>query len=274
MFRNTATLIHFCVVLLLASHALGGDEPSGDAVAEPWQQHYQQAAAAYQVTRQGTQPQQLQLHPQAVMRWVSINDFNGSLFIWTHNGRPELAGTIFSFPRGDSGARNVMHEFHSLSEASLHAVATTGQEWTIQAIAHTKPVPGAPPVGRALAQRQSQARLLARQFSGHMNRQGERWELRLLNQPIYTYAETDEVLGGALFAVVGYITDPEILLLIEARRTPEGDRWFYTPARFSDKSLWLKHQGVEVWQYLADEPVATPYVLSPAGTVNLQTTGR
>ena len=103
-----------------------------------------------------------------------------------------------------------------------------------------------------------------------MLRQGERWQLRLLSQPIYTYSEAaDEMLGGAVFALVGYITDPEILLLIEARQTAEGPQWFYAPARFSDKTLSLQHMDAEVWQFVQNMPTDEPYYLAPGKALNL-----
>ena len=58
---------------------------------------------------------------------------------------------------------------------------------------------------------------------------GQAWELRLLPKPLYRYESTDpEVLDGAVFALVSSAgTDPEIILLIEARKTPEGPRWVF-----------------------------------------------
>jgi hypothetical protein len=56
------------------------------------------------------------------------------------------------------------------------------------------------------------------------------------------------VIDGAVFALVSSAgTDPEIILLLEARKTAEGPRWVFGAARFSDMSLWLKHKDLEVW---------------------------
>ena len=111
-------------------------------------------------------------------------------------------------------------------------------------------MPGAPAPAASAAQRAVQIRALAREFSGRsLSDTGQAWELRLLPRPLYRYESTDpDVIDGAVFALVSSAgTDPEIILLLEARKTPEGPRWVYGAARFSDMSLWLKHKDQEVW---------------------------
>ena len=113
-----------------------------------------------------------------------------------------------------------------------------------------KPIPGAPEPAATPAARLVQIRTLARDFSGRsLSDQGQAWTLRLLPRPLYRYESTDSaVVDGAVFALVSSAgTDPEIILLIEARKTPTGMRWDYGAARFSDMDLWLKHKDEEVW---------------------------
>ena len=78
-----------------------------------------------------------------------------------------------------------------------------------------------------------------------------RWELRLLPQPLYRYKSTDpDVLDGAVFAFVTSAgTDPEALLVLEARKPADKDRpvWHYAVARFTDLNLWVRHKGKEVF---------------------------
>ena len=82
-----------------------------------------------------------------------------------------------------------------------------------------------------------------------MSLERKAWELRLLPRPLYRYESTDpDVLDGALFALVSSAgTDPEIILLLEARVGQSGPQWLYGAARFSDMSLWLSHKNHEVW---------------------------
>ena len=270
MSRRSA--LRLALPLFVATGAFAQDQPEPEPRKDSrWQELYRSEAVGYEFAISGSKRERLALQPQPVMQWVSLNDFNGSVFIWTRGGRPEVAGTIFSYPAGASDLRNVMHEFHSLSAKPIEATAPGGRTFTFSEGIELQPIPGAPPPAENATRRRLQARGLARRFSAHMDRQGERWELRLLNQPLYSYeAPQDGILGGALFAFVGYITDPEILVLIEARKTSDGRKWFYAPARFSDKSLWLNHDDQEVWSYLRGAPAGTaPYYLAPRKTVRL-----
>ena len=80
---------------------------------------------------------------------------------------------------------------------------------------------------------------------------GREWELRLLPQPLYRYESTDpDVLDGAVFAFVTSAgTDPEVFLVLEARK-PAGSgepAWQYALARFTDLNLWVSHKGTVVF---------------------------
>jgi hypothetical protein len=78
-------------------------------------------------------------------------------------------------------------------------------------------------------------------------RSGALRELRLLTQPIYRYQSTDpDLIDGGLFAfVLG--TDPDIILMIEARRTKAGPEWQYAAARMNSLALTLNHKSREAW---------------------------
>jgi hypothetical protein len=94
---------------------------------------------------------------------------------------------------------------------------------------------------------------LAGQFSARMtdlreNTKGERQELRLLTQPLYRYpAGEGDLLDGALFAIV-LGTDPEIFLLLEARRASEKLTWQYGLARMNIDPMTVSHKDQEVWR--------------------------
>jgi hypothetical protein len=61
---------------------------------------------------------------------------------------------------------------------------------------------------------------------------------------------SDGVLGGALFAFVAFRTDPELLLLLEARKGKDGAEWRFVPVRFSQQDLWLERDDKVVWESL------------------------
>ena len=77
----------------------------------------------------------------------------------------------------------------------------------------------------------------------------------MLPQPLYRYESTDpDVLDGALFALVTSAgTDPEIMLLLESRTASSGPQWVFGAGRFSDMSLWLSHEGHEVWSAIRSD---------------------
>ena len=99
-------------------------------------------------------------------------------------------------------------------------------------------------------------RTLAQDFSASTrDKQDDRWKLRLLPHPLYRYESTDpDVVDGALFTLVSSAgTDPEIIFLIEARKTESEPQWVYGVARFSDMNLWLTHKAKEVWSSIRSE---------------------
>ena len=177
----------------------------------------------------------------------------GEVYVWTYRGRPEVIGSMFSHPTPD-GRRTVCHELHSLSSAVLVADRLASEQWVPQAPGlDLKPVEGAPKPAGNPGLRLAQIRALAREFSGRsLSNEGQAWELRLLPRPLYRYESSDPVvLDGALFALVSSAgTDPEIILLLEARVGQSGPQWLYGAARFSDMSLWLSHKNHEVWSAL------------------------
>ena len=113
------------------------------------------------------------------------------------------------------------------------------------------PTPAATPGARLLQMRQ-----LAQEFTGYeVDRDQKRWELRLLPTPLYRYPSADTaVLDGAVFALMSNAgTDPEVLLVIEARREGGKMRWEYACGRFSDWDLHVRHKDQEVFTFIRSE---------------------
>jgi hypothetical protein len=62
------------------------------------------------------------------------------------------------------------------------------------------------------------------------------------------------VIDGALFTLVSTAgTDPEVLLLIEAREVDGKTRWEYACGRFSDRNLYVQRKDKEVWSSIRNE---------------------
>ncbi len=196
---------------------------------------------------------QLALVEKPIFRWATDDDWSGDVFVWMHEGQPGVIGCILSGPAGESN-RNVFHEFHVLSQSPLApAGLQTGRNWEPEGGLARIALDDAPPPADSAAGRLAQMRQLTRDFTAHMDADGS-WELRLLPQPLMRFgdektAQQSGLIDGALFTWVwSKGTDPELILLIECRRTDSGPVWHYAPVRFSTRKLWLEHGEREVWR--------------------------
>jgi hypothetical protein len=197
----------------------------------------------------------LQLKTEPVFEWanpVRSGNQQGVVFLWLRGGRPAAIGCVFSEPEGRHKGRKVIHEFHALDREKL-VVTRPGEplnEWTPQAGLARKELPDAPAPAPTPTARLIQMRQLAQEFVGDsVDGKGMHWDLRLLPAPLYRYPEAKTgVVDGALFTFVSTAgTDPEVLLLIEAKEVGGKLRWEYALGRFSDRSLTVKRKNQEVW---------------------------
>ncbi|MEZ6129492.1 MAG: hypothetical protein R3C59_12485 [Planctomycetaceae bacterium] len=75
-------------------------------------------------------------------------------------------------------------------------------------------------------------------------------------QPVFRYSPTDpELVDGAVFAFVEG-TDPEAVLLLEARRSDGDPGWMFGFARMNIHPLQATHNKTAVW---AVDEVIPPY---------------
>jgi hypothetical protein len=214
---------------------------------------YTRDAAEFTIYRDASRKERVELRREPVLVCSDPvrGGGDGAVFVWTCRGRADVIGTIFSFP--STGPRKLFHEFHSLSLSVLDVSrsGTHASTWTPLAPGiELAALPGAPRPARTGAQRLSQMRALARDFSASTRDSSEkRLELRLLPQPLYRYESTEpDVLDGALFAFVTS-TDPEALLVIEARKHAQldGPAWDYAICRLTDLGLLVRHKGKDVF---------------------------
>lgn len=188
------------------------------------------------------------LRPKALLQWSNpvAGSIHGAVFVWTDRGRPAAVGSIYKW---FSPNRHLGVELHSLVPQPLTADRDGRRIWSASRPGvEFKPVPGAPAPGESPAARLRQMRALAKAFAAtETTRNGVVRELRLLTQPLYRYESTDpEVLDGGLFAFVEG-TDPEVILLIEARKAPDGPRWEFASARMNSCAMRLEHEGRAAW---------------------------
>jgi len=213
-----------------------------------------------------TEEAEAKLLETPLLRWTNpVEDAtDGAVFIWvTDGGCPLAMACLYEFP----GRKRVDHEFVSLSAEPLTAVRQGHIVWTPEknSVQFLR-LPGKvePPAGKA-AQRLTQMRQMAQRFGGSVDIwQRGKTVLRVLPKPLYRYGNDDSaVLDGAVFSLTPG-TDPEILLILEARASVDVPAWHYAAARLSSNPLELQLDEKPVWKVEAkwerNESPAQPYV--------------
>ena len=184
---------------------------------------------------------------------------DGTVWAWGRSGRPAALLTVASEKSPTEGERWLC-EWTSLSAGSdLAVVGPNARAWEPSTPgAGPRPFPKAPAPAETAAARSRQLGELARRFRASEffrppdGNQTNRYELRLLPRPALRYADPGAGLvdGGLFFFVFG--TNPEIALLIEARRDGRAPAaWTYGLARIAGAELHAELDGAEVW----DQPV-------------------
>jgi hypothetical protein len=230
--------------LLVAALALGQAEPNKAVEA------FKAEAAEYNVRLQSRPDEKLVVEKEPALRWdnPARTGEDGALFIWMLGGRPEMIGTIFTYRLNDKINRK--HEYHSLALEPLTAEFRGKEVWAPKAAGvKFAPVDGAPAPAGSARVRLTQMKALAREFSASMkDQEGESYQLRLLTQPLVRYEPEDKrILDGALFSF-SLGTDPEVILLLEARAAKESHQWEFAFARFHYIELQAFHKDREVFR--------------------------
>jgi hypothetical protein len=219
---------------------------------------YQKEVAAYSIAVESDPKRPLELNKQPVFEWLNParSDQQGALFVWLRDGRPAALACIFSHPEDKRPGRKIMHELHALDPEKLVVSRDEYNQWKPQAGFMRKELPDAGEPAATVGARLLQMKRLAQEFTGHsVDRDAKKWELRLLPTPLYRYpAAKTGVIDGGLFALVSTAgTDPEVLLVIEAREEKGKVRWEYALGRFSDWELRVQRKEKEVFASVPDE---------------------
>jgi hypothetical protein len=169
-------------------------------------------------------------------------EMDGAVWLWLEDQRPIAAVCLLFYKKGRWN-----YELVSLIDDAVEVSGRPGWKWQPAATPRTwitmeGKVPEAPR-GRQLAVRE-----IARRFEASELRRGERFPLRLLERPIYTYvAPKQGIVEGAIFAM-SYGTNPEALVQIEARKAAGGQSWHASFARLSGAEVTVRLQEKEVWK--------------------------
>lgn len=217
----------------------------------------QEHAADYLIYRLERRDAEFKLHPAPVFKFTNpipqeeggrAQELYGGVFLFISQGRPEVAVSIFKVY--SPGTPFVVHELTSLSGQRVVAERDRTREWyPDRAGIERRPVSDAPRPAATARGRLAQMRAMSRQFAANKTDGNRRTtELRLLSKPLYRYDSSDPaVTDGALFAFADG-TDPEVLVLLEARRSGDADQWVFATARLNILHVELFHQKRKVWE--------------------------
>jgi len=247
-------------VLPLVLLLIAPDNPS-ETLAKKMLPVYVQEASEYSIAVDRDPKKALEFKKEPVFEWsnpVREGLQQGVVFLWVHEGRPAVIASIFSQPHDKPSGRQLSHELHALDTEKLLVTRPKDvlNQWKpetglLRKELEEAPAPAGTPGGRLL-----QMRRLAQEFTGHsLDQERKRWDLRLLPAPLYRYpAAKTGVIDGAIFTLVSTAgTDPEVLLLIEAKETNGKIRWEYACGRFSDRDLYVQRNEKDIWSNVRSE---------------------
>ena len=147
--------------------------------------------------------------------------------------------------RDFNGKPSIVYEQLSLT-ATPFAAVSTDMRWqpSVSALSF-QPLPNAAAPDASAQRRLLQVKALAKRFGASEVEQKEKYELRLLPQPVdrYVPSSADRADGALFFFVFG--TNPEIALFIES----DGQQWSYAAGRLSGAvQLELTLDEQPVWK--------------------------
>lgn len=190
------------------------------------------------------------LHPKPVLRWTNPirNTIDSGVFLWTSRGRPVALMSAFW-----SGRSSYEHEFQSLADHRFK-VQLDDKRWAPSTATKYEVFEEEVQVSENRRLRLIQMRRLAQSLQAFLVKPNSREKLRLLSDPLYRYPEdinVPNVVDGGVFVFV-QATDPEIILVLEARERSNGRAaWYAGYGRMSAYQLVIKRNAetVREWGY-------------------------
>lgn len=238
------------------------DEPAAESKTEV--AGFVRQAGEYRigVTSSAPKRQALELIRKPILTWSNPvrNEARGAYFVWTLEGRPLVVGTIMTHPLvRDRTQQVIRHEFHSLAASEVTADFEGKTVWETRAAGVTWTQLKMTPPDAEQGRRFRQMKALARNVKAQAVTGEETRRLRLLPNPLFRYkGASGTVVDGALFALVTG-TDPEVLLLVEARQEDNGLKWYAACARQTSYELTADFPDGSTWSVpkLKDPSVRT-----------------
>ena len=236
-------------VLLLAAGAVHAQDPDDEAAMA--EQAYQMAAEEAKRLTLWSDGRRLEFESKPVMRWSNpvSGQVYGDVYVWTLDGRPHAIASIFKW---FSPRTHLSIELQSLSDLPLEMVRESRRAWAPPPSLEMKPLTGAPAPRSRDFQRLQQMKALLSQFKAEAVDRidaDNTWFLRPVTKPIYRYSSDKAgVVDGALFAFCqDNTTNPEVILVLEARRKEDGTAWHYALGRQNSVQFRVYRNDDLVW---------------------------
>jgi hypothetical protein len=141
--------------------------------------------------------------------------------------------------------------FASLSDERIRGDWPDGHQWTAsRAGVAFRDIPDAPAPGATPAARLRQMKDVSRRFTATFEFDTARSheELRLLPQPVYSYADAEAgIVDGAIFVSAMNGTNPTALFLVELQKDGDATKWKFAVGAMTDGGVIVKFDGREVW---------------------------
>jgi hypothetical protein len=251
MWISLLTMLVLLNALAVCAHAEAKSEPKVDEARRAQRlANMRKSAAQFTIHAGNDHEHALELLENPVLRWANPENTakDGTVFLWTRRSRPLAMLQLFTYDD-----EHFSHEWQSLDRGPLTAARGQQVEWSPDepGVEFSALIDFEEPAA-ILAARLRQMKALAARFSStHVGFTENQTpvELRLLPQPLYRYEpdrETPDLVDGALFAFVQG-TDPQSLLVLEARRDGEKLGWHFAFARMASGAVAARYQGREVF---------------------------
>jgi hypothetical protein len=183
---------------------------------------------------------------------------DSTMWIFGAAGRPTAIVAIEHYPKNPNMKRWLC-EVASLSNERIRVEYGREIDWTAN-----KPgldlarLQGAPAPAGQPAARLTQIKQLQGRFTAHEKASIEgRIELRPLAKPLHRYQDADAgIVDGAIVSFANG-TNPEVLLVLEARTTSKGAaEWRFGLVQLTGEAVFAELDGMEVWTRGEADPPA------------------
>lgn len=272
-FANARTVVRRTLLLLALAgtasagltFALAGDADADKQAAqerkekyETWMREFAEGTRI-RIRSPGVTENEAQVVARPIFRYSgdNIHADDATLWVWTHRARPVAFQKIEvnNIPHILNG-RSWTICFGSTCDSLFDVTWPGGRKYSTRVPgAVFRPVPDAAAPADLAKTRNRQLKSLKDRFTGYTHGPAPKgpadYELKPLPTPVFEYDDPESKLPlGAVFNMVNHERgelNPILLLLIEARRAPDGKlRWEYASRRLGMWSATLKLDGEKV----------------------------